>query len=184
MELAGRRALVLGGSAGIGLATAQDLARRGVQVAVASRSATTRERALQGLGENATRHDVDVRDRSALSDLFASLAPLDILVCAATGGERAMGPFLEMDLDGFQGSFDKLWGYTNAVRLGAEHLAENAAIVLVSGFPARKCHPGMSAISTVGNAVEGFARAIAPEIAPRTGCAPCSRRGGAQRWLR
>ena len=51
MELAGRRALVLGGSAGIGLATAQDLERRGVQVAVASRSATTRERALQGLGK-------------------------------------------------------------------------------------------------------------------------------------
>lgn len=167
MELAGRRALVLGGSAGIGLATAQDLERSGAQVAVASRSATTRERAKQGLGAKATRHDVDVRDREALSALFASLAPLDILVCAATGGERAMGPFLEMDLDGFQGSFDKLWGYTNAVRLGAEHLTEDAAIVLVSGFPARKCHPGMSAISTVGNAVEGFARAIAPEIAPR-----------------
>ena len=167
MELAGRRALVLGGSAGIGLATAQDLERSGARVAVASRSATTRERAKQGLGENATRHDVDVRDRAALAALFSSLAPLDILVCAATGGERAMGPFLEMDLDGFQGSFDKLWGYTNAVRLGAEHLTEDAAIVLVSGFPARKCHPGMSAISTVGNAVEGFARAIAPEIAPR-----------------
>ncbi len=167
MELDGRRALVLGGSAGIGLATAQDLERRGAQVAVASRSATKRERAKQALGEGATRHDVDVRDRAALSALFASLAPLDVLVCAATGGERAMGPFLEMDLDGFEGSFDKLWGYVNAVRLGAEHLTEDAAIVLVSGFPARKCHPGMSAISTVGNAVEGFARAIAPEIAPR-----------------
>ena len=167
MELAGRRALVLGGTAGIGLATAQALERGGAQVAAASRSATKRERATNGLGEGTTLHDVDVRDRESLSALFASLAPLDILVCAATGGERAMGPFLEMDLDGFQGSFDKLWGYTNAVRLGAEHLTGDATIVLVSGFPARKCNPGMSAISTVGNAVEGFARAIAPEITPR-----------------
>ena len=78
-----------------------------------------------------------------------------------------MGPFLEMDLDGFQGSFRKLWGYTNSVRLGTEHMTESGAIVLVSGYPARKCGPGYSAISTVGNAVEGFVRAVAAEITPR-----------------
>ena len=72
-----------------------------------------------------------------------------------------------MDLDGFQGSFRKLWGYTNSVRLGAEHMTEDGAIVLVSGYPARKCNPGTIAISTVGNAVEGFARGVAPELAPR-----------------
>lgn len=167
MEIAGRHALVLGGSAGIGLASARDLEAGGARVAVASRSASRRERARAGLSSEATLHDVDVRDRDGLAALFRELAPLDILVCAATGGDRAIGPFLEMDLDGFRGSFDKLWGYTSAVRLGAEHLSADAAIVLVSGMPARKCQPGMSAISTVGNAVEGFARAIAPEIAPR-----------------
>jgi NAD(P)-dependent dehydrogenase (short-subunit alcohol dehydrogenase family) len=72
-----------------------------------------------------------------------------------------------MDLDGFQGSFRKLWGYVNSVRLGAPFMTERGAIVLVSGSPARKCMPGMSAISTVGNAVEGFVRAVAPEVAPR-----------------
>jgi NAD(P)-dependent dehydrogenase (short-subunit alcohol dehydrogenase family) len=72
-----------------------------------------------------------------------------------------------MDLDGFQGSFRKLWGYVNSVRLGADHMTADGAIVLVSGAPARKAPPGYSAISTVGNAVEGFARAIAPELAPR-----------------
>jgi len=162
MDPAGKRALVLGGTAGIGLAAAQDLERAGAKVFAASRTATKRERASQGLSEDAELRDIDVRDRDALAALFAELAPLDILVCAATGGDRAIGPFLEMDLDGFQGSFDKLWGYTNAVRIGAAHLADDAAIVLVSGYPARKCQPGMSAISSVGNAVEGFVRAIAP----------------------
>jgi NAD(P)-dependent dehydrogenase (short-subunit alcohol dehydrogenase family) len=46
-------------------------------------------------------------------------------------------------------------------------MSESGCITLVSGSPARKCQPGMSAISTVGNAVEGFVRAVAPEIAPR-----------------
>ena len=72
-----------------------------------------------------------------------------------------------MALDGFQGSFRKLWGYTNSVHAALPHLADDAAIVLVGGAPARKCPPGYSAISTVGNAVEGFCRAIAVEIAPR-----------------
>jgi NAD(P)-dependent dehydrogenase (short-subunit alcohol dehydrogenase family) len=46
-------------------------------------------------------------------------------------------------------------------------MSADGTIVLVSGSPARKCQPGMSAISTVGNAVEGFARAVAAEIAPK-----------------
>ena len=80
----------------------------------------------------------DVRDRAGLAALLAAHAPLDILVSAATGGERALGPFLEMDLDAFERSFDKLWGYANVVRLGAPHLAADGAIVLVSGAPARR----------------------------------------------
>lgn len=167
MDLSGKRALVLGGSAGIGLATAVALEREGATVFAASRTASQRPRAKAALGPAATLVDVDVRDRDALAELFRACAPLDVLVCAATGGERAIGPFLEMDLDGFRGSFDKLWGYTNAVRLGAEHLTPEAAIVLVSGFPARKCNPGQIALATVGRAVEGFARSVAKELAPR-----------------
>ena len=79
----------------------------------------------------------DVRDRQALQTLFEKLAPFDILISAATGGERAVGPFLEMDMDGYQRSFDKLWGYTNVVRFGARYLPEDGCIALVSGAPAR-----------------------------------------------
>jgi NAD(P)-dependent dehydrogenase (short-subunit alcohol dehydrogenase family) len=91
----------------------------------------------------------------------------DILVNSATGGARAVGPFLSMDLDGYKASFDKLWGYTNVVRYGTQFLKDDGNIVLVSGSPARKCRPGQIAISSVGGAVEAFARGIAPEIAPK-----------------
>ena len=167
MDLEGKRAIVLGGTSGIGLAVTRQLESAGASVIAGSRSASNIEQAEAVTGDNVVFRAIDVLDRAALTALFEENEGFDILVNAATGGERASGPFLQMDLDGFQGSFRKLWGYTNSVRLGTAHMAPEGAITLVSGYPARKANPGSSAISTVGNAVEGFVRAIAPEIAPR-----------------
>jgi NAD(P)-dependent dehydrogenase (short-subunit alcohol dehydrogenase family) len=167
MNPSGKKAIVLGGTSGIGLATARQLIEAGAHVVAVSRSDSNAASAREALGEGADIRQVDVLDRESMAALFAELAPFDILVNAATGGERATGPFLQMDLDGFQGSFRKLWGYVNSVRLGAEHMAEDGCITLVSGSPARKCPPGFAAISSVGNAVEGFVRAVATEIVPR-----------------
>lgn len=167
MKLHDRKALVIGGTSGIGLATAIRLKQAGARVVVLGRDPERLTAALDTLGAPAQGRSLDVLDRDAMSATFDELAPFDVLVNAATGGDRAVGPFLDMDLDGFEGSFRKLWGYVNSVRLGAPHLPDHGSIVLVSGSPARKCRPGMSAISTVGNAVEGFVRAVAPELAPR-----------------
>ena len=167
MDIKGKKAIVLGGTSGIGLAATQQLLNAGASVVAGSRSSSNIAKAQEQTGGSVVCREIDVLDRASLADMFAEEAPYDILVNCATGGERASGPFLEMDLDGFQLSFRKLWGYTNSVRLGTQYLPDEGAIVLVSGYPARKSNPGSSAISTVGNAVEGFVRAIAPEIAPR-----------------
>ncbi len=162
MQLAGKKALVFGGTSGIGLATTLKLRDAGAQVV-----AISRDPSKAGNIDGVTLEPCDVRDRDAMAALFAAQAPYDILISAATGGERAAGPFLQMDLDAYQASFDKLWGYSNCVRLGTEHLAEDGAIVLVSGAPARRARPGQSALASVGGAVEQFVRAVATEIAPR-----------------
>jgi NAD(P)-dependent dehydrogenase (short-subunit alcohol dehydrogenase family) len=163
MDVAGKKALVFGGTSGIGLAAAKQLAALGAKVTAISRKPDRAGDLPSGI----SLEQCDVLDRAAMQSLFKSHAPFEILVSAATGGSRAIGPFLEMDLDGYKASFDKLWGYANVVRFGAEHMTDDGTIVLVSGAPARKCKPGQVSLSSVGGAVEALVRAVAPEIAPR-----------------
>eukprot|EP00746_Dinoflagellata_sp_MGD_P090817 gnl/MRDRNA2_/MRDRNA2_359009_c0_seq1.p1 gnl/MRDRNA2_/MRDRNA2_359009_c0~~gnl/MRDRNA2_/MRDRNA2_359009_c0_seq1.p1 ORF type:complete len:234 (-),score=47.78 gnl/MRDRNA2_/MRDRNA2_359009_c0_seq1:18-719(-) len=165
MQLKGKKALVFGGTSGIGLAAARQLRDLGANVVAISRDPSKAEGSEDAKG--VTLAKCDVQDRDALAKLFVEQAPFDILISAATGGPRAVGPFLEMDMDGYKGSFAKLWGYTQVVRFGAEHLSPDGCIVLVSGSPARRAIPGFIAIASVGGAVEQFARAMAPELAPR-----------------
>lgn len=163
MDISGKKAIVFGGTSGIGLATTKRLAALGANVIAVSRNPDKAGDVPAGV----TLKQCDVLVRDALAALFAECAPFDILVSAATGGSRAVGRFLDMDMDGYQASFAKLWGYANVVRYGTEHLAGDGAIVLVSGSPARKMKPGQIAISSVGGAVESFARGVATEIAPK-----------------
>ncbi len=163
MDINGKKAIVFGGTSGIGLSATQMLSDKGAHVIALSRNPDK----LKNVPKNVTTKKMNVLDRDALEKFFQEVGEYDILVNSATGGARAVGPFLSMDLDGYKASFDKLWGYTNVVRYGTKFLKDNGNIVLVSGSPARKCRSGQIAISSVGGAVEAFARGIAPEIAPK-----------------
>ena len=163
MDLSGKRAVVFGGTSGIGLATTKMLTESGATVVAISRNPSK----AGPMPTNATTQSCDVLDGAAVQTLLNDIGPIDILVSAATGGGRAIGPFLEMDMDGFKASFDKLWGYANVVRYGAKHVTDGGSVTLVSGAPARNCKPGQIALSSVGGAVEAMVRAAAREVAPR-----------------
>jgi NAD(P)-dependent dehydrogenase (short-subunit alcohol dehydrogenase family) len=162
MELLEARALVFGGTSGIGLATTQQLAAAGADVTAVSRSPNR-----SPLPDGVTSLACDVLDRDQVARLFDDVGTFDILVNTAVAGDRAFGPFLEMDMDGFQGCFGKVWGYANVVRYGAPQLTPRGSIVLVSGAPARKIRPGQVGIGAAGAAVESLVRSVAQEIAPR-----------------
>lgn len=162
MDVKGKKAIVFGGTSGIGLAAAKRLAALGADVIATSRNPDKAGDVPAGISLK----KCDVLDRDAMQALFEECGPVDILISSATGGSRAVGPFLEMDMDGFKGSFDKLWGYANVLRYGTSHVNEGGSIVLVSGIPARNARPGQVAIGAVGGAVESLVRTVAKEIAP------------------
>lgn len=89
-RLDGKRALVTGGSQGIGLAAAFVLAQAGAAVTIAARKKTGLDQAVevlasQGLQVNAV--ELDVTDGQAVRDAVGALAPIHVLVNNA-GGNR------------------------------------------------------------------------------------------------
>ena len=164
MEIENKKALVFGGTSGIGLATCEQLIEKGADVIAISRDPS---KASTVKHNKLSFESCDVRIEEDVKKIFEKHAPFDILISAATGGSRAAGPFLEMDMLGFKSSFDKLWGYANIVRYGTSYLSSDGAMVLVSGSPARRMKPGQIALSAVGGAVENLVRGVANEIAPR-----------------
>lgn len=158
--------VVIGGTSGIGLATAMLAQAEGANVWAAGR---TKEKALDA-GKRAPGiefRQVDTHDLAGLGALFQEVGSVDHIIAAATGADRTMAPFMDQTDEQFREAFNKFWGYNNVIRQGVPYLAESGSITFVSGIPARKANPGMSSISCVGSAVEGLTRALALELAPR-----------------
>ena len=157
--------VIVGGTSGIGLATAVLARDAGATVWAVGRSAE-RVAAAAAANPGIQFETLDTHDRAGLTALFSKIGTIDHVVAAATGANRTMAPFLDQTQEQFREAFDKFWGYCNVIRESAPFLAADASITLVSGSPARKCNPGMSSISCVGSAVEALTRALAVEMAP------------------
>ena len=163
MFIENKTIVVFGGTSGIGKSVVKSLAlKKAKKIFAVSRN----PKKFNNPPENVELIEEDVLNEIGLKKLFEKIGKYDVLVNAATGGERAMGPFQSMDLDGYRNSFKKLWGYSNTVRYGLHNLSEKGCIVLVSGSPARKKKTGQIALSSVGAAVEAFSKGIASEIKP------------------
>jgi meso-butanediol dehydrogenase/(S,S)-butanediol dehydrogenase/diacetyl reductase len=96
-RFAGRRALVVGGSTGIGLATARRLAAEGAEVLVADLDEVAGAEVVASLpGSGHRSAGVDVVSRDSVDALVAPLDRLDVLV-HVSGGDRAHPAFVATD---------------------------------------------------------------------------------------
>ena len=158
--------IIVGGTSGIGLATAVSASAKGANVWAVSRS-KDRVKTCSELHPNIHFSSLDTHDVPGLKSLFGSIGNIDHIVAAATGAERTMAPFIDQTDEQFREAFNKFWGYTHVAREGLPYLKEEGSLTFVSGTPARKCNPGMSSVSCTGSAVEGLTRALALEAAPK-----------------
>src|SRR5277367_3398320 len=134
MTLQGKRIVVLGGSSGIGLATAQAAAREGASVVIASSRKARVDEALATLPAGAEGHVVDLADDAAVQALFARLGDFDHLVFTA-GETLQLGSLASTDVDAARRFFTlRYWGAYCAAKYGSSNIRKGGSIVFTSGI--------------------------------------------------
>jgi NAD(P)-dependent dehydrogenase (short-subunit alcohol dehydrogenase family) len=166
MTLNGKRILVLGGSSGIGLATAQAAAKEGAAVVIVSSRQASVDRALTML-TGAEGHTVDLTDATAVEAFFARAGAFDHLVFTA-GETLQLGPLAGTDLAAARQFFDlRYWGAFLAAKHGSKHIRPGGSIVFTSGLAGqRPPRAGWALGASICSAMEGLTRALAIELAP------------------
>jgi NAD(P)-dependent dehydrogenase (short-subunit alcohol dehydrogenase family) len=160
-----RTALVIGGSSGIGLATAQILARQGATIHVVGRDPGKLEAASR---ENAelVGHQADGTVREQLEEVLDQIGTIDWLILAMSGATGA-GRVAELDLDELRGAFEaKLFGHLTAVQAALPHLSGDGSITFVSAISARTGIAATAGLAAVNGAVESLVKPLAVELAP------------------
>jgi 3-oxoacyl-[acyl-carrier protein] reductase len=176
IDLRGKRALVTGGTRGIGAATARLMAKAGANVVVGFRSrvedADRIVRELQALGVQAAAVQADLSSRAGCDALFAgsdaALGGLDLFVGNAGIWPTEDVPISQMD--------DARWRHTLVenvdamfwtCRLAAQRLGAGGRIVLVGSTAGQRGEANHADYATAKGAMMSFVKSVCIELAPR-----------------
>ncbi|MFE9428790.1 SDR family oxidoreductase [Kitasatospora sp. NPDC006697] len=161
------RIVIIGGTAGMGLATAAHLEKAGHRVVVAGRDEQRLAAALERLGGSAEGRVVDAGSAEQLAEFFAAVGEFDHLVVTVAPHGGA-GPIAELEREQLRVLTDgKLAAHLLAVQAALPTLRADGSITLVGAVTAHVGVAGTAALAAVNGAVEAASRALAAELAPR-----------------
>src|SRR4030081_782164 len=161
MLLAGKKVVVVGGSSGIGLSTAEMAKREGADVIIASRNVERLDKAADQL--NAIAIPADVTSDDSIANLFRSCGPVDHVV--VTAAQLRTGPFKTVSMEDVRGTMEgKFWGAWRVAR--AADIRPGGSLTLVSGFLSIRPRPNSAIVGAANGALESLARSLGLELAP------------------
>lgn len=160
----GASVVVIGGSSGIGLASAEAAHAAGASVTIVGRSQEKLEYARTETGNETSAFPLDVTDRAAVEALFSRVERMDhLLVSAAATTSTRID---EDEIEEVRPTVDiRLWGGLHAAKYTARRM-ESGSITFMSGTSAWRPYPGSSVVAASGGAIEALGRALALELAP------------------
>jgi len=164
-SLANKTVVVLGGTSGIGLATAKGAQAEDARVIVTGRSRERLQAAQSELGSGARTVALDVADEAGTRALFQEIDRVDHIFI--TAGSVALDSRLAPDSASLRPAMDtRFWGAFYAAKYGAAKMNEGGSITFMSGTAARRPLRGAAVATASCGAVEAFARALAIDLAP------------------
>jgi NAD(P)-dependent dehydrogenase (short-subunit alcohol dehydrogenase family) len=183
MTLNGKRIVVLGGTSGMGFATAEMAAREGAAIVVASSRLANVDRAVARLPKGTEGYAIDLSNEEHVRDFFNRIGTFDHLVFTA-GEMLQLGELSETNVEQARHFFDlRFWGAFMAAKYGSSHIRPGGSIVLTSGIAGRRPHKGGTVGAGICGAVEALTRALAVELAPIRVNAVCPGPVRTEMWM-
>ena len=161
-----KSALIVGGTAGLGLQLAQTLAGRGEDVVITGRDASRAQAtAAQIKGGKVRGVAIDLSKPQEIAGRLADVGKIDHLVLAAI--ERDDNSVRNYSVErAIRLVTLKLVGYTEVIHTLATRLAPDASIVLFGGLAKERPYPGSTTVTTINGGVTSMIRSLAIELAP------------------
>ena len=163
MNLENKNVVIIGGSSGMGLATARLAKSEGAQVTIAGRSDHKLALATKQLGD--IRNVVaDVTNETEIQALFQELDRVDHVFLPA--GRMLTGKMMETDLDTFRADIEqRFWGALYVVRAAVPKMRDGS-ITFLTGQYSSKPPVGAVVTAAILSALETLAKGLALELAP------------------
>jgi NAD(P)-dependent dehydrogenase (short-subunit alcohol dehydrogenase family) len=173
-SLTGQSVVLLGGTSGIGLATALAAAEDGASVIVVSSTQQKVDEALSVLPQESRGFIANLGDEKEIEQLFAQIGEFNHLIFTA-GDTLRFEELIEIDIEQAKQSINlRFWGAIMAAKYAAPLLKKNGSITLTTGALGQKPRKGTVVIAAMATAIEGLTRALAIELAPIRVNAVCS----------
>jgi NAD(P)-dependent dehydrogenase (short-subunit alcohol dehydrogenase family) len=164
-NLAGQIVVIIGGTSGIGLATARKARSAGADLIITGRNKERLEYAGNEIGALTTA-TLDLADPIALDGFFTGL-PARIDHVLVTGGGPTYSPIANLDFDEALRTLDEhLLGALRIARASATRVHPGGSLTLITGTHARRPGAGLSIAAIAAAAVPAIAANIAVELAP------------------
>lgn len=169
LGLSTARALVTGGSGGLGAAVATALAAEGARVAVAARASDRLAETARRIGGTAIAVDLSTSDgpADAVANAVGELGGLDLLL--VNSGGPPPGRFEDLTDEAWQRAIDgTLWSAVRLVRAALPHLRSSdiPAILVILSSSAREPIPALMTSNVLRPGLAGMIKALVSEIAP------------------
>src|SRR5207253_4320785 len=152
MLLAGQKVVVVGGSSGIGLATAEMAKREGADVIIASRNVERLDKAAEQL--NAIAIPTDVTSDDSVAELFRRCGPVDHVV--VTAAQLRTGPFKTVAMEDVRATMEgKFWGAWRVA--SAAEIRPGGSLTLVSAFLSIRPRPNSAIVGATNRSLDSLA---------------------------
>jgi len=169
LKINGKKALVMGASAGLGLGIAKALVEEGVNVVISSRSEENLKKA-QKLSYAQNYIVSDFTQKNAALDLFKKMETLvgapDILI-VNTGGPKK-GAFMDVSATDWERDFQNLWLSTvDIIQASLPQMKKNqwGRILVVTSVAAKEPLPNMAVSNGLRAGLLGLMKSLSTEVA-------------------